>query len=60
MVKNKLGIACLLVALYAFAGMWVNSEGNLPFPPHRLKEWLIWGVILVTTVLGLALLLLRR
>jgi len=55
-LKITFGLAALLVGGLAAIFHIVGSHGRLMFRPHMKQDWVIWGIALTSTLLGIFLL----
>ncbi len=49
------GIGLLLIGVLALSFYMAGNHGQLMFRPHMKEDWVIWGIVTISVILGLYL-----
>ena len=50
----------LFVAFFLLAIIGAGSHGHIMFRPHIMEDWLLWGCMVVSALLGIYFLVKRK
>jgi hypothetical protein len=51
------GIGLLMISALSLMYYMLGMHGRLMFRPHMAEDWVIWGVAVVSAILGLILII---
>ena len=55
MARTIIAIGLLILAGFSLIFYMVGSHGRLRFRPHMTEDWVIWGIVVISTTISIFL-----